>query len=182
MCIFPAAGKHDRSHPSQVAHEHCPRTPHLHAAATGPVFPPAWRIGLWWPRCAGWLHAPRPGGNTPLDHRRRLQGGPRARPARAGAAGRATGHLPRLRSLPHRRRHAGRHCLRAALVPDGGGAGLGLCPLWRPDVDAVGVLRRGRGSDRHHRHQRAQAHHQERRQRQAAVGRLPAAGGSDGGD
>lgn len=64
------------------------------------------------------------------------------------------GHLPGLCPLPHSGGHTGWHCLCTAIIFHGGGAGLGLQPVWRSVVDAGRVLRRGCSGDRHHRHQR----------------------------
>jgi hypothetical protein len=94
-------------------------------------------------------------------------------------AGGAVGDLSRLCALPGARRHAGRRGVCHPVLPDGAGAGLGLRALRRTDLDAIGVLRRRGGGDRHHRHQRPQAHHQKHRQGQAVVGHFHGAGGRD---
>src|ERR1041384_3372283 len=68
------------------------------------------------------LHVPGPGRGSQVDFRGRLQGRSRALAVDAGASRGTARNLPRLRPL---RRHGGdtrRRCIRAAVVPDGGGA------------------------------------------------------------
>jgi hypothetical protein len=69
--------------------------------------------------------------------------------------------------------------VRHPVIFDGGGDRRRVCRLRRHHLDASGVLRRWRISDRYHRCQRLQAHHQKHRQGQAVVGDLPGQRGSD---